>query len=335
MTNKLLLLRIKNYEINLKNYIIDNIIFQFDIPIQNNLIENPDKIGIIKALSNSLSGKITYNIQEKKKNQKYYKKLKKLIRYFIDDRSLFYTFFEKYIINRPTNKIIEKIKKLQEDIKEYKHNLIDQNMHLVYSIAVNYSHGKNLNKTDIIQEGIFGLIKAINMIDISRDIELSTYSYYWIKYYMSMALYKQSNLIRTPINILKDLNKIKKMTLNFMKEHGYMPDNKELKKLTGFTENKLDKLKKYDNQILLDSCINTDDSLFLYLRDMADEENFIKKEDRKKIINNIKKLENEEKYLISKKFKLDYIECEYIPVPTVKRKEIFDTAIRKLQEIWV
>lgn len=335
MTNKLLLLRIKNYEINLKNYIIDNIIFQFDIPIQNNLIENPDKIGIIKLLSNSLSGKITYNIQEKKKNQKYYKKLKKLIRYFIDDRSLFYTFFEKYIINRPTNKIIEKIKKLQEDIKEYKHNLIDQNMHLVYSIAVSYSHGKNLGKTDVIQEGIFGLIKAINMIDISRNIELSTYSYYWIKYYMSMASYKQSNLIRTPINILKDLNKIKKITLNFMKEHGYMPSDKELEKLTGFTKNKLNKLKKYDNQILLDSCINTDDSLFLYLKDMAEEENLMKREDRKKIINNIKKLEDEEKYLISKKFKLDYIECEYIPVPTVKRKEIFDTAIKKLQEIWI
>lgn len=335
MTNKLLLLRIKNYEINLKNYIIDNIIFQFDIPVQNNLIENTDKIGIIKLLSNSLSNKITYNIKEKKKNQKYYKKLKKLIRYFIDDRSLFYTFFEKYIINRPTNKKIEEIKSLQEDIKKYKHNLIDQNMHLVYSIAVSYSHGKNLNKTDIIQEGIFGLIKAINMIDISRNIELSTYSYYWIKYYMSMALYKQSNLIRTPINILKDLSKIKKKTLNFMKEHGYMPENKELEKLTGFTKNKLDKLKKYDNQILLDSCINADDSLFLYLRDMADEENLMKKEDREKIINNIKKLEDEEKYLISKKFKLSYIECEYIPVPTVKRKEIFDTAIRKLQEIWI
>lgn len=63
---------------------------------------------------------------------------------------------------------------------------------LVKSIALKYaSHNHQLD--DLMQEGMIGVIKAVDNYDNSSDAKFSTYAVYWIKKYILDYIAKDSN----------------------------------------------------------------------------------------------------------------------------------------------
>ncbi len=64
---------------------------------------------------------------------------------------------------------------------------------LVKSIALKYiSYNHPLD--DLMQEGMIGVIKAVDNFDESKDTKFSTYAVYWIKKYILDYIGKESNL---------------------------------------------------------------------------------------------------------------------------------------------
>lgn len=89
-----------------------------------------------------------------------------------------------------------------------KEQLINSNLKLVVSVAKKYK-GTELSLTDLIQEGNFGLIAAVDKFDATLGFKFSTYAVYWIKQAINRAIVNKSRGIRLPAHIAEKYNKIK------------------------------------------------------------------------------------------------------------------------------
>ena len=189
-----------------------------------------------------------YNIIYTKEGIKEYKKfIKECKQLFIElgfHKLQFFRIFEKYKFNYNTD-LCKKLNKIKKEITNLKQILVEENKFFVISIAKQYASYTQLTIEDIIQEGMIGFIKAINMIDVTKNIELTTYAYNWVKHFISRAIYNQSKLIRTPIHIIEKMNKIKKYRDSFSIEHGREPTIDELSKISGIRKDTLLKIDSF------------------------------------------------------------------------------------------
>lgn len=110
--------------------------------------------------------------------------------------------------------------------------LIQANGRLVISIANRYT-GQGMSLAELSQEGILGLIRAIDKFDQSKGTRLSTYATYWIRQSVSRALAVQTRVIRLPIHKVDHLGRIKKAMGHLTQELGRVPDLEEIAHHTG------------------------------------------------------------------------------------------------------
>lgn len=111
--------------------------------------------------------------------------------------------------------------------QEAKNALINHNLRLVVSIAKKYM-GRGLTLSDLIQEGNFGLIKAIEKYDVDKGFRFSTYATYWIKQSISRAVMDQTRNIRIPIHVIELISKIKKAERDFQQSYNREPKEADI-----------------------------------------------------------------------------------------------------------
>ena len=113
---------------------------------------------------------------------------------------------------------------LQELAKD---RMITSNLRLVVSIAKKYAN-RGVNIQDLIQEGSFGLITAVDKFDPQHKCRFSTYAHYWIKQSVTRALADFSRTIRLPVHMNDCVNSIRKTRTNFFLNEGRQPSDEEL-----------------------------------------------------------------------------------------------------------
>jgi len=80
--------------------------------------------------------------------------------------------------------------------------LILHHLPLLKMVARRYSE-KGLGLSELVNEGMFGLVKAIGRFDCERKVRFGTYAKWWIRDAIEQALLRQSRLIRLPGQVVR------------------------------------------------------------------------------------------------------------------------------------
>jgi RNA polymerase primary sigma factor len=124
---------------------------------------------------------------------------------------------------------IELAKRVERGDREAKDRMINSNLRLVVSIAKRYQ-GHGLSLLDLIQEGIIGLIRAVEKFDWRRGFKFSTYATWWIRQAVQRGVANKSRTIRIPVHIADREQRIARAERALAPKLGRMPTEEEVAK---------------------------------------------------------------------------------------------------------
>ena len=106
-----------------------------------------------------------------------------------------------------------------EDGERARRLLIKSNMRLVVHIC-QWHMGRGLSFADLVEEGTFGLMKAVDKYDPDRGFRFSTCATWWIRSSISRAIADKSRIVRLPAHIHEGVTSLMHTTRMLEREKG-------------------------------------------------------------------------------------------------------------------
>jgi RNA polymerase primary sigma factor len=125
------------------------------------------------------------------------------IRLFLDD-------LDRHPLPDPGEQV-ELAKRVAEGDEDARAKMIAANLRLVVHWARRYQD-RGVDFADLVQEGAFGLMRAVDKFDWRRGFRFSTYATWWIRQALQRAVQQHGSTIRVPMEVAEQSQRADRLT---------------------------------------------------------------------------------------------------------------------------
>jgi RNA polymerase primary sigma factor len=93
--------------------------------------------------------------------------------------------------------------------KQIYQELLEGNLRFVITVSKQYQN-QGLDLSDLIAEGNYGLMKAIENFDWTKRLRFISYAVWWVRQSILQSLNENARTIRLPVNVVQELHRAKK-----------------------------------------------------------------------------------------------------------------------------
>src|SRR5579872_7470210 len=129
---------------------------------------------------------------------------------------------------------VELAKRVTAGDEQAKKQMVAANLRLVLHWARRYQD-RGVEMTDLVQEGTFGLLRAVEKFDWERGFKFSTYATWWIRQSLQRAVQQHGRTIRIPLEVGELLQRLEATKAELASTLGRAPTEEELDAATGMS----------------------------------------------------------------------------------------------------
>ena len=157
---------------------------------------------------------------------------------------------------------VELAKRIERGDLEAKERMINSNLRLVVAQARRYQ-GHGLPMEDLVQEGMLGLIRAVEKFDWRRGFKFSTYGTLWIRQAIQRGLQNHGRTIRLPVHVAQQQAKLRKLESELSGRLGREPTDEELSDVAELPLDQVIELRELNRSLTsLDQPVGDEDTSF-------------------------------------------------------------------------
>jgi RNA polymerase primary sigma factor len=130
---------------------------------------------------------------------------------------------------------VELAKRVSAGDEEAKKQMVAANLRLVLHWARRYQD-RGVEMVDLVQEGTFGLLRAVEKFDWERGFKFSTYATWWIRQALQRAVQQHGRTIRIPLEVGEQLQRLEATTAELTALFRRKPTDEELTEATGLSK---------------------------------------------------------------------------------------------------
>lgn len=110
--------------------------------------------------------------------------------------------------------------------QDIRNMIVEKNLGLCRYTAYKFS-GFGIDTEELVQEGVIGLMTAVDRFDENMGVKFSTYACCWIRQAIGRCIANTSNAIRFPVHIKEKMMKIQKLQKTYEREYNRKPTVEE------------------------------------------------------------------------------------------------------------
>ncbi len=137
----------------------------------------------------------------------------------------------------------------RERLHEFRRLLLEANLRLVVKVSLQYK-SQGMSRSDMIQEGNIGLMRALEKFDFRLGHRFSTYAIWWIRQSISRAISEQGAIIRLPGHIINTIRAINRAEQRFILENGREPVVEDLARMLEMPAPRISAIRKMARQTI-------------------------------------------------------------------------------------